>query len=67
MPHSRAPRSRRFLVCEPRHFAVRYAINPWMSPDRPVDVIRALDQWQVLVDTYRGHGHTVDRVAPVPG
>ncbi|MCZ9338755.1 amidinotransferase, partial [Streptomyces sp. TRM76130] len=21
----------------------------------------------VLVDTYRGHGHTVDRVAPVPG
>jgi N-dimethylarginine dimethylaminohydrolase len=61
------PRRRRFLVCEPRHFAVQYAINPWMSTGRPVDVIRALDQWQALVDAYRAHGHTVDSVAPVPG
>ncbi|WP_395572344.1 dimethylargininase [Streptomyces sp. BK79] len=67
MTASRVPRPRRFLVCEPRHFAVRYAINPWMSTGRPVDVIRALDQWQALVDTYRAHGHTVDSVAPVPG
>ncbi|MFD8172315.1 dimethylargininase [Streptomyces sp. NPDC059709] len=67
MTESRVPRRRRFLVCEPRHFAVQYAINPWMSTDRPVDVIRALDQWQALVDTYRAHGHTVDTVAPVPG
>ncbi|CAL9638267.1 N(G),N(G)-dimethylarginine dimethylaminohydrolase [Streptomyces sp. enrichment culture] len=67
MPDSRVPRRRRFLVCEPRYFAVRYAINPWMDPDRPVDVLRALDQWQALVDAYRAHGHTVERVAPVPG
>ncbi|MDG9726234.1 MULTISPECIES: dimethylargininase [unclassified Streptomyces] len=67
MSESRVPRRRRFLVCEPRHFAVQYAINPWMSPDRPVDVIRALDQWQALVDAYRAHGHTVDTVQPVPG
>ncbi|MFG2543963.1 dimethylargininase [Streptomyces sp. NPDC048594] len=67
MPESRVPRRRRFLVCEPRHFAVQYAINPWMSTDRPVDVIRALDQWQALVDVYRAHGHTVDCVDPVPG
>ncbi|MFJ3025321.1 dimethylargininase [Streptomyces tendae] len=67
MPESRVPRRRRFVVCEPRHFAVQYAINPWMSTDRPVDVVRALDQWQALVDTYRAHGHTVDAVAPVPG
>ncbi|MBQ0889736.1 amidinotransferase [Streptomyces sp. RM72] len=67
MTESRVPRRRRFLVCEPRHFAVQYAINPWMSTDRPVDVIRALDQWQALVDAYRAHGHTVDTVAPVPG
>jgi len=64
---SRVPRRRRFVVCEPRHFAVQYAINPWMSTGRPVDVIRALDQWQALVGTYRAHGHTVDTVAPVPG
>ncbi|MGW2294660.1 dimethylargininase [Streptomyces violaceorubidus] len=67
MTESRVPRRRRFLVCEPRHFAVQYAINPWMSTGRPVDVVRALDQWQALVDTYRVHGHTVDTVAPVPG
>ncbi|MEU1851214.1 dimethylargininase [Streptomyces sp. NPDC019990] len=67
MPDSRVPRRRRFLVCEPRHFAVQYAINPWMRPDEPVDVIRALDQWQALVDSYRAHGHTVDIVHPVPG
>ncbi|WP_345665893.1 dimethylargininase [Streptomyces venetus] len=67
MPDSCVPRPRRFLVCEPRHFAVQYAINPWMRPDEPVDVIRALDQWQALVETYRAHGHTVDTVNPVPG
>ncbi|MEU1043671.1 dimethylargininase [Streptomyces sp. NPDC005897] len=67
MTESRVPRRRRFLVCEPRHFAVQYAINPWMSTGRPVDVIRALDQWQALVDAYRAHGHTVETVAPVPG
>ena len=67
MTESRVQRRRRFVVCEPRHFAVQYAINPWMSTGRPVDVIRALDQWQALVDTYRAHGHTVDTVAPVPG
>ncbi|AKZ54351.1 putative amidinotransferase [Streptomyces ambofaciens ATCC 23877] len=67
MPDSRVPRRRRFLVCEPRHFAVQYAINPWMSTGRPVDVIRALDQWQSLVDAYRAHGHTVHTVQPVSG
>ncbi|MFJ3885998.1 dimethylargininase [Streptomyces rubrogriseus] len=67
MTESRVPRRRRFVVCEPRHFAVQYAINPWMSTGRPVDVVRALDQWQALVGTYRAHGHTVDTVAPVPG
>ncbi|CAL9586232.1 N(G),N(G)-dimethylarginine dimethylaminohydrolase [Streptomyces sp. enrichment culture] len=67
MSDSRVPRRRRFLVCEPRHFAVQYAINPWMRPGEPVDAIRALDQWQTLVDTYRAHGHTVETVAPVPG
>ena len=45
MPDSRVPRLRRFLVCEPRHFAVQYAINPWMHPDTQVDVDLARDQW----------------------
>ncbi|MFD7705563.1 dimethylargininase [Streptomyces sp. NPDC059785] len=65
MPGSRVPRPRRFLVCEPRHFAVRYAINPWMRPGTPVDFGLALRQWQALIAAYRAHGHTVDRVEPV--
>ncbi|MEV7346744.1 dimethylargininase [Streptomyces sp. NPDC093544] len=65
MPDSRVPRLRRFLVCEPRHFAVQYAINPWMHPDTPVDVDLAQDQWQALIRAYRTHGHTVDAVEPV--
>ncbi|WP_306185520.1 dimethylargininase [Streptomyces sp. MK5] len=67
MPESRVPRRRRFVVCDPRHFAVQYAINPWMHPDRPVDVPLAQAQWQALVDAYRAHGHTVETVEPVPG
>ncbi|MGW0820646.1 dimethylargininase [Streptomyces sp. NPDC002845] len=67
MPDSRVPRPRRFLVCEPRHFAVQYAINPWMHPDVPVDVDLAQDQWQDLIRAYRAHGHAVDTVEPVAG
>ncbi|MFJ8199635.1 dimethylargininase [Streptomyces sp. NPDC096152] len=67
MPESRVQRRRRYLVCEPRHFAVQYAINPWMDPGRPVDVGLAQAQWKALIDAYRAHGHTVETVEPVPG
>ncbi|MEU3526260.1 dimethylargininase [Streptomyces sp. NPDC038707] len=67
MTARRVPRPRRFLVCEPRHFAVQYAINPWMRPGRPVDVGLARRQWRSLVRAYEDHDHTVDRVEPVAG
>ncbi|GEC05592.1 amidinotransferase [Streptomyces spinoverrucosus] len=67
MPEIRVPRRRRFLVCEPRHFAVQYAINPWMDPDVRVDVALAQQQWRTLIRAYEDHGHTVDTVPPVPG
>ncbi|MDQ0989555.1 dimethylargininase [Streptomyces sp. V3I7] len=67
MPDSPVPRLRRYLVCEPRHFAVQYAINPWMHPDTRVDVDLAQEQWRSLIDAYRSHGHAVDAVEPVPG
>ncbi|MGW8376757.1 dimethylargininase [Streptomyces sp. ODS28] len=67
MPTPRAQRPRRFLVCEPRHFAVQYAINPWMNTEEPVDAALALRQWEALVSAYREHGHTVETVQPVPG
>ncbi|MEU3251126.1 dimethylargininase [Streptomyces sp. NPDC006997] len=67
MSECRVPRRRRFLVCEPRHFAVQYAINPWMHPDVRVDLDLAQEQWHALVRTYRSHGHTVDTIEPVAG
>jgi N-dimethylarginine dimethylaminohydrolase len=67
VPDSRVPRPRRFLVCEPRHFGVQYAINPWMHPDTRIDVDLAQEQWQSLIRAYLAHGHSVETVAPVPG
>lgn len=58
------PRS--YLMCPPTYFAVETTTNPWMDPDRPVDVARAVRQWQDLVDTYRGLGHAVALVEPDP-
>ncbi|WP_433918189.1 amidinotransferase [Streptomyces canus] len=67
MTDSRVPRRRRFLVCEPRHFAVQYAINPWMHPDTHVDVDLAQDQWRTLIRAYEAHGHDIAALEPVPG
>ncbi|TSB15453.1 amidinotransferase [Streptomyces benahoarensis] len=53
-------------MCPPAHFDVRYAINPWMSGDAPVDSVRAARQWEALAAAYRAHGHTVETVAPEP-
>jgi N-dimethylarginine dimethylaminohydrolase len=58
---------RRYLVCRPEHFAVTYAINPWMDPTRPVDRRRAIAQWEALVATYERLGHEVGEVPAVPG
>jgi N-dimethylarginine dimethylaminohydrolase len=58
---------RRFLMCRPTHFAVEYAINPWMDPAAPVDTGRAVAQWENLRRTYLDLGHRVDEIEPVPG
>jgi N-dimethylarginine dimethylaminohydrolase len=60
-------RPRHYLMCRPEHFEVRYAINPWMRPDEPVDRERALAQWDALRQTYLDLGHRVDLIDPVPG
>jgi len=59
--------ARTYLMCPPEHFAVEYAINPWMNPDEPVDVELAMRQWARLRDVYGGLGHTVHTIAPEPG
>jgi N-dimethylarginine dimethylaminohydrolase len=63
----RVARTRHYLMCPPTHFAVTYAINPWMDPDAGVDVDLALTQWTSLADAYRMLGHQVDTIAPVAG
>ncbi len=64
---TRIQQHRRYLMCRPDHFTVRYSINPWMHPDRPTDTNRALEQWQVLYDTYLALGHEVELIDPVHG
>jgi N-dimethylarginine dimethylaminohydrolase len=54
-------------MCPPEHFAVEYAINPWMDPDVPVDVELAVKQWTRLRETLLGLGHTVHVLPPEPG
>lgn len=58
---------RHYLMCPPLHFAVTYAINPWMDPSVPVDPALAMAQWERLRATYVDLGHRVDLLAPRPG
>jgi N-dimethylarginine dimethylaminohydrolase len=58
---------RRYLMCRPTHFAVEYAINPWMDPTAPVDSYLAIRQWETLRRTYLDLGHVVDEIDPLPG
>lgn len=64
---SRLATRREYAMTRPDHFAVRYSINPWMDPARPVDVPRALAQWQRLYDRLVDLGHTVALVPSLPG
>jgi N-dimethylarginine dimethylaminohydrolase len=63
----RRARTRHYVMCAPTHFAVSYAINPWMDPSVPVDAERATVQWEVLRHAFRALGHRVDVIPPVPG
>ena len=54
-------------MCPPTHFALEYAINPWMTAGTRVDAGRALAQWEALVAAFEALGHTVERVHPEAG
>jgi N-dimethylarginine dimethylaminohydrolase len=66
-PGLRRASVRRYLMCPPEHFAVSYAINPWMDPARPVDAAKAMRQWARLCRVYRDLGHDVRTIRPVAG
>jgi N-dimethylarginine dimethylaminohydrolase len=59
--------ARTYLMCPPEHFAVEYAINPWMHPGGPVDVRLAMRQWRRLGEAFASLGHTVHTITPEPG
>ena len=54
-------------MCPPEHFAVEYAINPWMDTTVAVDAALALKQWQLLRDTLTDLGHAVHVLDAQPG
>jgi N-dimethylarginine dimethylaminohydrolase len=54
-------------MCPPEHFAVTYAINPWMDPGQPTDAARAMRQWARLRQVYLDLGHDVRTIEPVAG
>jgi len=61
----------RFLMCRPDHFAVSYAINPWMDPtgwarDQRAHAAAAR-QWEALHGKLIALGATVELVPPVGG
>jgi N-dimethylarginine dimethylaminohydrolase len=63
----RTATGRTYLMCPPTHFAVTYAINPWMRPDEPADAGLAVLQWERLRQAYLDLGHEVRTIEPVPG
>src|SRR3954465_11950662 len=63
----RLPRNRTYLMCPPEHFAVEYAINPWMDTTVTVDAALALKQWRMLHETLTDLGHDVHVLDPQPG
>jgi N-dimethylarginine dimethylaminohydrolase len=59
--------ARGYLMCPPEHFAVTYAINPWMEPEKPTDAANAMRQWAQLREVYLELGHDVRIIEPVAG
>jgi N-dimethylarginine dimethylaminohydrolase len=64
---ARVARPRRYLMCRPAFFDVTYSINPWMEPNKPIDVDLAMTQWERLCDLYLEFGHEVEFIEPVEG
>ena len=58
---------RRYLMCRPEHFAVEYAINPWMDVTSGTDRDLAVRQWENLRQTYLALGHEVELIDAEPG
>jgi len=61
----------RFLMCRPDHFAVDYAINPWMNPtswarESKILVDASQREWAALHRALAGLGAAIELVPPAP-
>jgi N-dimethylarginine dimethylaminohydrolase len=61
-----------FLMCRPDHFAVDYAINPWMNPkswaqESKILVDASHREWTALHRALAGLGAAIELVPPAPG
>lgn len=50
----------RYLMVEPNHFRVDYAINPYMDVHHQPDPVRVREQWLGLVEQIRAAGASVE-------
>ncbi len=64
---ARTARARRYLMCRPSHFDVRYEINAWMHAGVRVDTALAMRQWEDLRAAYLRLGHTVEVIDGASG
>lgn len=63
----RTARRRHYVMADPAHLDVVYAINPWMDPTAPFDRERAAAQWRGLHEALVALGHRVDVLPATPG
>ena len=64
---ARVATKRTVLMCRPDFFTVSYRINPWMHPEDPTDTSLAVQQWNVLYQTYLDLGFDVELIDPIDG
>jgi N-dimethylarginine dimethylaminohydrolase len=59
----------RLLMCEPRHFAVSYSINPWMDPANWASDAHAIAvaQWAALQTALGQAGAAIEPIVPQQG
>ncbi|MFE6506454.1 dimethylarginine dimethylaminohydrolase family protein [Nocardioides sp. NPDC057767] len=55
---------RHYLMTEPTHYRIDYAINPFMDTEIQPDPVRAREQWETLKATIEELGGRVDVIAP---
>jgi N-dimethylarginine dimethylaminohydrolase len=57
---------RRYLMVEPTHFRVDYAINPFMDLTRQPDPVATRDQWDAVAEAIAAAGGEVEVLAQRP-